>query len=271
MRVAPAGWYRYDLVWHKTTPTGFLNAKKAPLRNHELILIFSPMPLGKHTYNPQKTYGHVRKVSKASSKVGCKETELYGKAGLTTYDSTERYPLSVMTFKTDRQKSAIHPNQKPVELLRYLIRTYTNPGKLKLYVFEAIKNYAPDDILIISNQGGIEKGFVDKEMFEYKFDYISNALEDYTDISVSAYYCESNNKRNVNRKPNIGMIKEYMDFIEYMNNDEDEEEKIVYDTILMIGDASGKEGQFSDSDKKTAENFGCEYMDVDDFVYKYKG
>ena len=128
MRVAPAGWYRYDLVWHKTTPTGFLNAKKAPLMNHELILIFSPMPLGKHTYNPQKTYGHVRKVSKASSKAGCKETELYGKAGLTTYDSTERYPLSVMTFKTDRQKSAIHPNQKPMELLRYLIRTYTNPG-----------------------------------------------------------------------------------------------------------------------------------------------
>ena len=62
---------------------------------------------------------------------------------------------------------------------------------------------------------------------------------------------------------------EYMDFVEYMNDDEDEEEKIVYDTILMIGDASGKEGQFSDSDKKTAENFGCEYMDVDDFVYKY--
>lgn len=45
MGAAPAGWYRYDLVWHKTTPTGFLNAKKAPLRNHELILIFSPMPL----------------------------------------------------------------------------------------------------------------------------------------------------------------------------------------------------------------------------------
>ena len=73
--------------------------------------------------------------------------------------------------------------------------------KIKLDVFEAIKNYAPDDILIISNQGGIEKGFVDREMFEYKFDYISNALEDYTDISVSAYYCDSNNKRNANRKP----------------------------------------------------------------------
>lgn len=44
---------------------------------------------------------------------------------------------------------------------------------------------------------------------------------------------------------------------------------ILTEAIMMIGDASGKEGQFSDSDKKTAENFGCEYMDVDDFVYKY--
>ena len=59
--------------------------------------------------------------------------------------------------------------------------------------------------------------------------------------------------------------------VEVYFEDEDEEEKIEYDTILMIGDASGKEGQFSDSDKKTAENFGCEYMDVDDFVDKYKG
>lgn len=120
--------------------------------------------------------------------------------------------------------------------------------KIKLYVFEAIKNYAPDDILIISNQGGIEKGFVDKEMFEYKFDYISSAI---------------------NRKPNTGMIDQYMDYIKFINDNVDEENKIIYDTIMMIGDASGKEGQFSDSDKKTAENFGCEYMDVDDFVYKY--
>lgn len=69
--------------------------------------------------------------------------------------------------------------------------------KIKLYVFEAIKNYAPDDILIISNQGGIEKGFVDKEMFEYKFDYISSALEDYTNISVYNFYCDNNDKDNI--------------------------------------------------------------------------
>lgn len=67
------------------------------------------------------------------------------------------------------------------------------------------------------------------------------------------------------------MIDQYMDYIKFINDNVDEENKIIYDTIMMIGDASGKEGQFSDSDKKTAENFGCEYMDVDDFVYKYKG
>ena len=65
------------------------------------------------------------------------------------------------------------------------------------------------------------------------------------------------------------MIEQYMDYIIFINDNVDEEIKIIYDTIMMIGDASGKEGQFSDSDKKTAENFGCEYMDVDDFVYKY--
>lgn len=101
------------------------------------------------------------------------------------------------------------------------------------------------------------------------FDYISSALEDYTNISVYNFYCDNNDKDNINRKPNTGMIDQYMDYIKFINDNVDEENKIIYDTIMMIGDASGKEGQFSDSDKKTAENFGCEYMDVDDFVYKY--
>lgn len=61
-----------------------------------------------------------------------------------------------------------------------------------------------------------------------------------------------------------------MNYIKIINDNVDDGYKIIYDTILMIGDASGKEGQLSDSDKKTAGNFGCEYMDVDDFVDKYK-
>lgn len=121
--------WRYNLIWEKTQPTGFLNAKKMPLRNHEDICVFyNNLP----TYNPQKTTGHVRKVSKAEHKVGSKNTTDYGEHGLSTYDSTERYPKSVMTFAKDIQKLALHPTQKPIALLEYLIKTYTNEGDLVL-------------------------------------------------------------------------------------------------------------------------------------------
>lgn len=126
---APRGWFRYDLVWEKTTPTGFLNAKRQPLRNHELILIFSPV--AKHVYNPQMTHGHTRKVSLARHKQG-EESGVYGHANKTDYDSTDRYPKSVCVWKSDKQRSALHPNQKPVEMLRWIIRTYTNPGMMVL-------------------------------------------------------------------------------------------------------------------------------------------
>lgn len=121
--------WKYNLIWEKTQPTGFLNAKKMPLRSHEDICIFyKKLP----TYHPQKTTGHPRKVSKAEHKTNCKETTDYGEHGLTTYDSTERYPKSVWTFAKDIQKSALHPTQKPVALIEELIKTYTNPGDLVL-------------------------------------------------------------------------------------------------------------------------------------------
>lgn len=121
--------WRYNLIWEKTQPTGFLNAKRMPLRAHEDICIFYKNP---PTYNPQKTTGHVRKVSKSEHKVNCKETTDYGKHGLTTYDSTERYPRSVLKFAKDSQKCAIHPTQKAVALIEWLIKTYTNPGDVVL-------------------------------------------------------------------------------------------------------------------------------------------
>lgn len=121
--------WRYNLIWEKTQPTGFLNAKRMPLRNHEDICVFyKKLP----TYNPQKTTGHTRKVSKAEHKIGCKNTSDYGKHGLTTYDSTERYPKSVWKFAKDMQKSALHPTQKPVALIEELIKTYTNESEVVL-------------------------------------------------------------------------------------------------------------------------------------------
>lgn len=123
MMLSNEKWHRYNLIWQKTTPTGFLNAKRMPLRIHEDIMIFyNKLPI----YNPQKTMGHIRKTSKAEHKKNCTKTSNYGEHDLYTYDSTERYPTSILKFKTDKQKCAMHPTQKPVALCEYLIKTYTN-------------------------------------------------------------------------------------------------------------------------------------------------
>jgi len=120
---------RYEWIWEKTSATGHLNAKRAPMKAHENILVFyKTLP----TYNPQMTSGHVRKVSTAEHKRNSTATSNYGEFGLTGYDSTDRYPRSVLEFATDKQKEALHPTQKPLALMAYLIRTYTNPGETVL-------------------------------------------------------------------------------------------------------------------------------------------
>lgn len=124
----PKDW-RYNLVWHKTTPTGFLNAKRMPLRAHEDICIFYHKTPVNH---PLKTYGHTRKVSTADHKRNSKMSTDYGEYGLISYDSTERYPTSVLTYSTDKQRGAYHSTQKPVRLEEWLIKTYTYPGDVVL-------------------------------------------------------------------------------------------------------------------------------------------
>lgn len=118
---------RYELIWRKTRGTGFLNANRAPLKAHENILVFyRSLP----SYTPEKSTGHARKVSTKSGVQG----EIYGKmsGGSMRYDSTERYPLSVVEYAAPHQTDRVHPTQKPVDLLRYLIRLYSRPGDLIL-------------------------------------------------------------------------------------------------------------------------------------------
>jgi site-specific DNA-methyltransferase (adenine-specific) len=114
---------RYEIIWQKSNATGHLNAKRMPLKGHENILVFYRK---QPTYNPQKTLGHQRKVAVKRKDI----TEIYGSQTFTTlpYDSTERYPTSVITFSSDKQRSNLHPTQKPVALLSWLIQTYSNPG-----------------------------------------------------------------------------------------------------------------------------------------------
>jgi DNA modification methylase len=123
-----AKWWRYNLIWKKTTPTGFLNANKMPLRYHEDICVFyKKLP----TYYPQKTQGNTPVHSYVKHTTDGSD---YGdtKLGVSGGGSTERFPKSVLEFATDKQKAALHPTQKPVKLLEYLIRTYTNEHDLVL-------------------------------------------------------------------------------------------------------------------------------------------
>lgn len=115
---------KYEWIWEKTAATGHLNAKKMPMKAHENILVFYKKP---PVYNPQKTTGH--KPVNSYTKKHNADGECYGKtASVSGGGSTERYPRSVLVFPSDKQKSKLHPTQKPIALLKYLIRTYTNEG-----------------------------------------------------------------------------------------------------------------------------------------------
>ena len=119
---------KYEWIWEKTTATGHLNAKKMPMKAHENILVFyKSLP----TYNPQKTTGHKPANSYTKHQ---DDGSNYGetKVGISGGGQTDRYPRSVQVFKTDKQKVSLHPTQKPVALLEYLIKTYSNENETVL-------------------------------------------------------------------------------------------------------------------------------------------
>lgn len=115
---------KYEWIWEKPQGTGFLNAKKMPLKSHENILVFyKKLP----TYNPQMVGDEVRKIKRNQRKkinnyenfIDEKESVYIG-----------RYPKDILKFNKDKEK--IHPTQKPVGLLEYLIKTYTSDGEIVL-------------------------------------------------------------------------------------------------------------------------------------------
>lgn len=126
-------------------------------------------------------------------------------------------------------------------------------------VLDRIKELNPDYIFIVSNQGGIEKNLIEEDHFCDKINYIITSLKEYINKEAIDYeYCISNDKENVYRKPNTEMLAKLLRNYEINYTSKLE--------MLMIGDASGKPGQFSDSDKQTAINFGIDYIDVEDFI-----
>lgn len=133
-----------------------------------------------------------------------------------------------------------------------------NDWQIRTEVIEAIRAYAPTTIHIISNQGGIEKGFVKHHEFINKILDITVVMKDELGIPGSFDYCQYNDPDNPYRKPNPGMITQYL-----------QDKSVSSRHCLMIGDASGLPGQFSDSDLQCAKNAHVKYQDVDDFVRQY--
>ncbi len=117
-------WLRYEYIWEKEQGSGFLNAKKMPLKSHENVMVFyGALP----TYNPQMEPGkpYTTKRGRKSTNYGADSID-----EIVTVNPGERYPKTVLRFPRD--KHVVHPTQKPVALFEHLILTYTNPGDVVL-------------------------------------------------------------------------------------------------------------------------------------------
>jgi site-specific DNA-methyltransferase (adenine-specific) len=116
--------FKYCWYWDKGQGTGFLNSKKQPLKSIEDIVVFYKE---QSNYNPQMRLG----FKPYTCKQGATKTQNYGKqTGAITVSDGSRYPLNILEFIRDKEKT--HPTQKPVALLEYLIKTYTNEGETVL-------------------------------------------------------------------------------------------------------------------------------------------
>lgn len=159
--------YKYKIVWEKSKPTNFLNAKIQPLRKHEDIVVFyRKQPV----YNPQMTRGEAYSKGIRKNQV----TGSYGDFNPVLVESDgDRYPVDVLYFKTaESEGKVVHPTQKPVELARYLIRTYSNIGDVVLDNTCGSGSFLVAALLEGRNFIGIEKN-IDVTLFKNKkVDYV---------------------------------------------------------------------------------------------------
>lgn len=194
-------WFKYKIVWEKSKPTNFLNAKKQPLRKHEDICVFYQ---AQPTYNPQMTFG--KAYSKGIRKN--QHTGSYGEFDPVLVESKDgmRYPTDVVYFKTpesEAEGTVWHPTQKPVELGRYLIRTYSNPGDVILDNASGSGSFLISALLEHRNFIGIEKN-QDSRLFKNEaIDLIQITRE-----RISNAYFSDDSISFSNDIKRVGIIKE---------------------------------------------------------------
>lgn len=126
LRLSNKKMYKYDWIWKKTHGTNFLNSSNQPLKVYENILIFSKAASsfskkGSMNYKPQKTKGVPYKATRSRSRMQYHSNI----EGYTTENQGDRHPINIISYNSEK---GLHPTQKPVALLEYLIKTYTNEG-----------------------------------------------------------------------------------------------------------------------------------------------
>lgn len=155
--------FKYCWVWYKHYCRGFLNAKKQPLKSHEDIAVFYNKQC---TYNPQMKKGRLRSKGNSSKQRGC-----YGDYKPVKTVNDVYYPQTILDFAGCANSELQHPTQKPVPLLEYLIRTYTNEGETVL------------DNCMGSGSTGIacqntNRNFIGIELDEHYFEVAKKRIED---------------------------------------------------------------------------------------------
>ena len=144
--------FRYNWIWEKSKSTNFLNAKKQPLRKHEDVCVF---------YRRQPVY-HPQMIDGEPYDKGIRKNQMSGSYGdfqpVHVHSDGKRYPTDIIYFKTAESEGKVfHPTQKPVELGRYFVRTYTNPGDIVLDNTSGSGSFLVAALLEGRNFIGIEK------------------------------------------------------------------------------------------------------------------
>jgi site-specific DNA-methyltransferase (adenine-specific) len=201
--------FKYKITWIKSKPTNFLNAKKQPLRKHEDICIFYK---NQPTYNPQMADGepYTKGIRKDQF------TGSYGdfKPVLVESNTGQRYPTDVVYFKTSESEGAVlHPTQKPVELGRYLIRTFTNPGNIVLDNTCGSGSFLVAAVLEQRNFIGIEKNENTRLFKKKSINYVKLSKERIKAAAIKLLDVQKPNsmvKVNLFAKPKKNLNKEIL-------------------------------------------------------------
>lgn len=195
--------FKYKITWEKSKSTNFLNAKKQPLRKHEDICVFYRK---QPTYNPQMGTG-------VAYDKGIRKSQFSGSYGdflpVHVKSDGDRYPTDVVYFKTAESEGPVwHPTQKPVELARYLIRTFTKPGDLVLDNAFGSGSFLVAAALENRRFCGIEKN-QDVALFKKSsIDYIQVALQRLSNIAKNQKFV----KKIRLYCPNRGILNNANDF-----------------------------------------------------------